>query len=47
MGQTDLVARAGLVSGSRFFISPICVAWSLSGQHISQVNTPYLLKTLF
>ena len=31
MGQTDLVARAGLVSGSSFFISPICVAWSLSG----------------
>ena len=31
MGQTDLVARVGLVSGSIFFISPICEASSLSG----------------
>ena len=31
MGQTDLVARAGLVSWSRFFILPICVAWPRSG----------------
>ena len=31
MGQTDLVARVGLVSGQVFFISSICVAWSLSG----------------
>ena len=30
MGQTDLVARVGLVNGSRFFISSICVACSLS-----------------
>ena len=31
MGQTDMVAGVGLVSGSSFFISPICVAWPLSG----------------
>ena len=31
MGQTDLVARVGLISGSSFFISLICVASSLSG----------------
>ena len=31
MEQTNLVARVGLVSGSIFFISPICEASSLSG----------------
>ena len=31
MGQTDLVAGVGLVSGTSFSISPIWVAWSLSG----------------
>ena len=31
MGQTDLVARGGLVSGSSFFILLICVASSVSG----------------
>ena len=30
MGQTDLVAGVGLVSGSRFFISPICLAGPIS-----------------
>ena len=30
MGQTDLAARIGLVIESSYFISPICVAWSLS-----------------
>ena len=30
MGQIDLVAGVGLVSGSSYFISPICVAWPLS-----------------
>ena len=31
MGQTHLVAGVGLVNGSSFLISPICVAWSSSG----------------
>ena len=31
MGQTDLVVGVGLVSGSRFFILLICVAWARSG----------------
>ena len=31
MGQTDLIARVGLVIGSSFFISPICVVWPRSG----------------
>ena len=31
MGQTDLVARVSLVSGSNSFILPICVAWPHSG----------------
>ena len=31
MGQTDLVTKVSLVSGPSFFISSICVAWSLSG----------------
>ena len=31
MGQTDMVAGVGFVNGSSFFISPICVAWPLSG----------------
>ena len=31
MGQTDMVAGVGLVSGSSFFPLPICVAWPLSG----------------
>ena len=30
-GQTGLVAKVGLVSGSSFFILPVCVAWPLSG----------------
>ena len=33
MGQTEVVAGVGLVSGSSFFISPSCVAWSLSVNH--------------
>ena len=31
MGQADLVARVSLVSETSFFISSICVSWSLSG----------------
>ena len=30
MRQTGLAVRVGLVSGSSFFISPTCVAWSRS-----------------
>ena len=30
MGQTDPLAGVGLVSGSSYFISPICAAWPLS-----------------
>ena len=30
MGQTDLVDGVGLVSGSSFSISPICLAWPIS-----------------
>ena len=42
MGQTGLVARVLLVSGSSFFISPICVARSL------RESTHFLIQyTLF
>ena len=42
MVQTDLVAGFGLVSGSSFSISSICVV----GQPIFQVNQLCLFKTL-
>ena len=44
MGQTDLVAGVGLVSGSIFFISPVCVAWSL---HFPIQNIMFIENFIF
>ena len=45
MGQTDLKARVGLVNGSSFFVSSICVEWSLSGStHFPSQYTLFIEK---
>ena len=45
MGQTDLKVRVGLVNGSSFFVSSICLAWSLSGStHFPSQYTLFIEK---
>ena len=45
MRQTDLKVRVGLVNGSSFFVSSICLAWSLSGStHFPSQYTLFIEK---